>query len=266
MPRSLQKLGKRQDWTERRRLRSRLRRGTPPRILPVSKVRLCPRLTLFCPASPPRSNLPSSPPSLPLGALLHSSRPLPPCSSHLPVAPRCRKQRCVLPPPNPPLPCLASPGPIFLSLRPRFLSAPFSAVSAPRARYLAPCCSHLPVRSSTLLQHREAKQEESQRDCSERLAATREWHPLHPAPRVPLSLLAYYTHSHFLLTCFHPSLAPHFPTVAPRFPLSLTASFLASQPQNWCSLPPGLAPRFMPSSPLLLSDISLHKNTQCMGM
>ena len=207
-----------------------------------------------------------------LSALASSWRPSPflaPATSLLLASSCCSamsKQRCVLPPPNPPLPCLASPGPIFLSLRPRFLSAPFSAVSAPRARYLAPCCSHLPVRSSTLLQHREAKQEESQRDCSERLAATREWHPLHPAPRVPLSLLAYYTHSHFLLTCFHPSLAPHFPTVAPRFPLSLTASFLASQPQNWCSLPPGLAPRFMPSSLLLLSDTVSIKKTQCMGM
>ena len=112
-----------------------------------------------------------------LSALASSWRPSPflaPATSLLLASSCCSamsKQRCVLHPPNPPLPCLASSGPIFLSLRPRFLSAPFSAVSAPRARYLAPCSSHLPVRSSPLLQHREANKKshiESRRETAAR--------------------------------------------------------------------------------------------------
>ena len=161
-----------------------MRRRTPPRILPVSKVCLCPRLTLFCPASPARSNLPSSPPSLPLGALLHSSRPLPPCSSHL------------------------------------------------------------PVRSSPLLQHREANKNsrtESQLEtrCDSRVYDVASLPSGSTRCLVPLSLLA-----------SHPALAPHFPTAAPRFPLSLTVSCLVPRfpASDWYSLPPGLAPRFMPSS------------------
>ena len=208
MPRSLQKLGKRQDWTERRRLRSRLRRGTPPRILPVSKVRLCPRLTLFCPASPPRSNLPSSPPSLPLGALLHSSRPLPPCSSHLPVAPRCRSKGASCP--RLTLLCPVSPP----QVQSFYLSALASSRRpSPLSPLLASSCSLL-ASASTSRSEQEEPHRVAARDCSERLTATRErmtWHPSHPSPALVF---------HSLLAS-HPSL--NFPTVAPRLPLSLTA-------------------------------------------
>ena len=137
---------------------------------------------------------------------------------------------------NPPLPCLASPGPIFLSLRPRFLSAPFSAVSAPRARYLAPCCSHLPVRSSTLLQHREAKQEESHRVAARLQRKTRCDSRAHdvasPASesrsRVPLSLLGGESSLPILLSLLTSQLSLH----ASRSRSLPPVSFLASQPQT----------------------------------